>query len=127
MLITKELDLKNYEQAPDGSRVYLLSRGDRGSMCLCYLPAGCKSKAVKHKTVEEVWYVIEGKGEIWRKLGSKGENTALHPGISLTIPKDTSFQFRNTFLDTLKILIITMPPWPGNEEATRVQGIWEDT
>jgi mannose-6-phosphate isomerase-like protein (cupin superfamily) len=35
------------------------------------------------------------------------------------------FQFRTTSEEALCILIATMPPWPGKEEAVPVDGYWE--
>ncbi len=44
--------------------------------------------------------------------------------ISLTIPLRTEFQFRNTHAEPLKFIIITIPPWPGPDEAVRTIGHW---
>lgn len=33
------------------------------------LPPGKTSSAVKHKSVEEIWYIIQGHGQLWRKSG----------------------------------------------------------
>jgi hypothetical protein len=27
----------------------------------------------------------------------------------------------------LSFLIVTMPPWPGNQEAMKVKGLWSST
>lgn len=45
-------------------------------------------------------------------------------GTSLTIPPRTAFQFRNTGMGPLRILIVTMPPWPGPQEAEEAVGVW---
>ena len=56
--------------APDGSEVRLLlteeHRATRCSMVEVYLEPGAVSRPVRHRTVEEAWYVIEGEGEVWR-------------------------------------------------------------
>jgi hypothetical protein len=45
------------------------------------------------------------------------------PGISLTIPVGTHFQFRNTGSEPFRFIIATMPPWwPGVNEAFFVEG-----
>jgi len=98
----------------------LLPRMKSGGLRHCTLPAGKTSLAVKHKTVEEIWYFLEGKGEVWRKHGDHEEVATVEPGISLTIPLGTHFQFRNTGSGPLCFIIVTMPPWPGPEEAARV-------
>ena len=47
------------------------------------------SKAVTHRTVEEIWYFISGRGQMWRKQGERSEIVDVDPGVSLTIPLDT--------------------------------------
>lgn len=110
--------------APDGSEIRLLSTLDEASMVHCALPAGSTSKAVTHKTVQEIWYVIGGTGEVWRQRGGEQETISVAPGVSLTIPLGTRFQFRTTGGDALQIVIVTIPPWPGEDEAVRVEDHW---
>jgi mannose-6-phosphate isomerase-like protein (cupin superfamily) len=110
--------------APDGSEVRILCRVSRGSLAHFTLPPQAVSKAVAHRTVEEVWYVISGQGHIWRKSGEHEEITELRSGLSLTIPTGTHFQFRCEGPEPLTIVGVTMPPWPGEEEAFFVEGKW---
>jgi len=110
--------------APDGSEIRLLPALAGGSMVHCRLPAGAVSLAVTHKTVEELWYVVAGEGELWRRQQGKAAVTPLRPGSTHTIPLGTAFQFRNTGSGPLDIVIVTMPPWPGNDEAVRVEDHW---
>ncbi len=111
-------------RAPDGSEIRLLAAGEHGSSVHCTLPAGGVSLAVAHHHVEEIWYFIEGRGEVWRRDDDSEETIEAHPGISLTIPTGTRFQFRNTGKAPLRFLITTMPPWPGPDEAYRVEDHW---
>ncbi len=55
---------------------------------------GQTSLAVAHRTVEEIWYVISGTGQMWRKSNDAENVTELAAGLSLTIPVGTHFQFR---------------------------------
>jgi mannose-6-phosphate isomerase-like protein (cupin superfamily) len=110
--------------APDGSEVRLLVSGARGSMVHCTLPPGGTSLAVRHRTVEELWYVLEGRGEVWRRLGDREQVLPVAPGQSLTIPLGAHFQFRALGGVPLRLLIATLPPWPGAEEAVRVPDHW---
>lgn len=110
--------------APDGSEVRLLAATARGSMAQFTLPPRAVSKAVAHRTVEEVWLVLGGHGRMWRKLGPLEETIALHPGVSLSIPVGVPFQFRNDGDVPLDCVGVTMPPWPGMDEAYEVAGIW---
>jgi mannose-6-phosphate isomerase-like protein (cupin superfamily) len=115
------------EEAPDGSRLRALSRVDAGSMAHFELAAGATSRAVTHRTVEEIWFVLRGRGEIWRKAGRVEQIVVLEPGTSLTIPRGTHFQFRASPEAPLEFVGVTMPPWPGNQEAEPVVGPWTPT
>ncbi len=112
------------EIAPDGAEIRLLSRMEGGGVCHCSLAAGLTSRAVRHKTVEEIWYFLTGEGEVWRKSDAQESVVAVKPGLCLTIPPGTHFQFRNTGQVPLTFLCVTMPPWPGDEEADRVDDYW---
>ena len=113
--------------APDGSEVRVLCQLSRGGLAVFSLPPGAVSKAIAHHTVEELWYVISGRGRIWRKLGQSEEVTELGPGLSLSIPTGTDFQFRCDGSEPLIVIGATMPPWPGEAEAFRVEGTWHPT
>lgn len=110
--------------APDGSQIRVLARGACSSLCHCLLPANATSTAVSHKTVEEIWYFLEGAGEVWRGGLSNNEPVPVASGVSLVIPVLTPFQFRNTGNVPLKFIIATTPPWPGVQEARPEQGYW---
>lgn len=113
--------------APDGTLVRLLSALAGGSLAHFELPAGAVSHAVTHRTVEEIWYFLSGRGEMWRRLGPRESLVEVEAGVSLTIPLGTAFQFRATGQAPLTFLAITMPPWPGAHEADRVEGRWTAT
>ena len=116
---------QNYDcLAPDQSEIRLLAATERASTVHCTLPPGQASLAVAHRTVEEIWFFVEGQGEVWRKHGASQQVTAVAPGVSLTIPTGVHFQFRNTGSAPLRFLCVTMPPWPGDDEAHRVPGHW---
>ena len=110
--------------APDGSEIRLLSSTSRGSMVHCTLNPGEVSLPVAHRTVEEVWYFLEGTGQVWRRFVDEERVVDVTPGGSLSIPVGAHFQFRTTGDSPLRILIVTMPPWPGEDEAYRVPGRW---
>ena len=112
--------------APDGSEIRTLSDMEAGGLCHCILPAGNISKAVKHKSVGEIWYCISGKGIIWQKNENGEDGKEFTAGDSFTIPRGNSFQFRNTGAQPLKIIISTIPKWPGADEVVKVEGKWID-
>ncbi|HYZ41262.1 MAG TPA: cupin domain-containing protein [Stellaceae bacterium] len=122
---TKQIAAAADAIAPDGSEVRVLCQTARGSMAVFSLPPGAVAKAVCHRTVEEIWYVISGYGRIWRKLGAQEEIAELRPGTSLTIPTGTHFQFCCDGDEPLTIIGATMPPWPGDGEAFPVEGKWQ--
>jgi len=113
--------------APDGSEVRILCGLSRGGMAMFTLAAGAVSKAVAHRTVEELWCVIRGRGRIWRKIGDREDVTDLVAGVSVAIPIGAHFQFRNDGAQPLDIIAATLPPWPGDGEAYLVDGAWDPT
>jgi mannose-6-phosphate isomerase-like protein (cupin superfamily) len=110
--------------APDGTLVRILPALPGGSLAHFELPAGATSHAVKHRTVEEIWFFLSGRGEIWRANDAGQSIVPTAPGLSLTIPLGTAFQFRALGEEPLTFLAITMPPWPGDGEAFPVEGPW---
>ncbi len=110
--------------APDGSDVRVLLALAGGSMAHFSMAPGRVSRPIRHRTVEEIWYVIGGRGEMWRRQGGREEVVPLEPGVCLTIPVGTAFQFRSSGPDALEAVAITMPPWPGDDEAQPAQGHW---
>jgi len=113
--------------APDGTAVRLLLSLAGGSMAHFELPAGAVSHAVTHRTVEEIWFVVSGRGGIWRRKDGQERIDPLAPGTSLTIPLGTAFQFRAEAGSPLAFIAITMPPWPGADEALAASGPWTPT
>jgi mannose-6-phosphate isomerase-like protein (cupin superfamily) len=91
------------------------------------LGAGRVSRAVTHRTVEEIWYVLGGRGEMWRRQGERAEVVPLEAGVCLTIPLGTDIQFRSLGPGPLAAVAVTMPPWPGPDEAVPVPGWWPAT
>jgi mannose-6-phosphate isomerase-like protein (cupin superfamily) len=125
---TKRLTESRDTIAPDGSDVRVLLGLTRGSMAHFELPPGQTSRAVTHRTVEEIWFFLSGRGEMWRRQHGQPEMVVpVESGVCLTIPLGTHFQFRSLGAEPLSALGVTMPPWPGEGEAIMVQGKWEAT
>ena len=123
----KHLPVARDAVAPDGAEVRVLLTLHGGSMAHFRLAPNQTSRAVTHRTVEEIWFVVTGQGEMWRKLAAREEVVALSPGVCLTIPLGTHFQFRSSGDEPLGAVAITMPPWPGEAEAYEVAGPWTPT
>jgi len=114
--------------APDGSAVRLLVSARGGSMAHFELAAGQTSAPVRHRTVEELWYFVGGRGEMWRRdPGGAQVIEEVAPGVSLDIPVGTAFQFRSFGPEPLAAVGATMPPWPGEDEALPAEGPWTPT
>ena len=110
--------------APDGSVVDVLAGLPEASMARFTLAAGAVAVAVRHRTVSELWYVVSGRGQMWRCSGTTEEIVDLMPGTSLSIPVGTDFQFRATDDEALVAIGVTIPPWPGDGEAEATCGPW---
>ena len=121
---TNRLTDANPVTAPDGSEIRELVTTRRGSMVHCTLAPGKTSLAVAHRTVDEVWHFISGRGQVWRKNEGEEGLVDADPGLSLSIEVGTHFQFRNTGGDDLCFIITTMPPWSGEDEAYLVPNYW---
>ncbi len=113
--------------APDGTAVRLLAALSGGSFAHFELPAGAISHAVVHRTVEEIWWFVAGRGALWRRSGEHEELATVRPGVCATIPLGTRFQFRASVEAPLAFVAVTMPPWPGEGEAEVVEGRWRPT
>jgi mannose-6-phosphate isomerase-like protein (cupin superfamily) len=116
--------LKADTTAPDGSEIRFLidhTSGIQGaSMVEVSLQRGQITKPVRHRSVEEIWYILEGKGQVWRCPPDRNPEE-IHPcevqkGEALSIPTLWTFQFRASENHPLRFLCITIPAWPGNEE-----------
>jgi mannose-6-phosphate isomerase-like protein (cupin superfamily) len=63
----------------------------RGSMISLTLRPGAVLKAIVHRTVEEIGYVVAGRGQLWRKGDVTEDIVYLAPGVSLTVPVGARF------------------------------------
>ena len=102
--------------APDASEVRVLLALAGGSAAHFRLAPAMVSRAGRHRRVEEIWYVLGGRGEMWRRDGRREEVVALEPDLCLTIPTGTAFQFRAAGDAPLSVFAVTMPPWPAGSE-----------
>lgn len=124
---TKMLPARPDAIAPDGSEVRVLLSVGGGSVAHFELGPGETSVAVTHRTVEEVWYFLTGRGEMWRKLDRQEAVVEVTAGLCITIPVGTRFQFRAVGYEPLAAVGMTIPPWPGGNEAAIVSGPWDPT
>ncbi len=114
-------------QSPAGADIRFIMDGPTGNMIQSTVPPGQINRATVHETVSEFWFVLEGEGEIWRRDDTDETITRLSAGVSIDIPVGTAFQYRNVGTAPLKFICISMPPWPGDHEASHLKGVWEPT
>lgn len=121
---TTKLGLNPIETAPDGSTLRRLLGVAGGTMAHFELSAGETSRAIAHRTVDELWFVVSGSGQLWLKQGTRQEVIALAPGVCASLPRGTRFQFRASEAEAVAIVAVTIPRWPGSFEAEPVDGRW---
>ena len=93
-------------------------------MVHCTLRPGQVTRAVRHRTVEEVWFCVSGGGpgvarEVKPTLASRRSSTSSRAWRSAS-RSGSAFQFRASGARPLELVIATMPPWPGDDEAVPV-------
>lgn len=109
--------------APDGAEIRVLIDRPQGATRLSVAEAlvkpGERTVCVSHQTIEEVWYIVRGKGVFHRLSPDSGEEQAAEvvPGDALLIPVEHRFWVENTGADDLVFLCCGTPPWPGPDEA----------
>lgn len=112
-------------KSPAGADIRFIMDGATGNMIHSTVPPGQTNRATVHATVSEFWHILEGTGEIWRKDSSGERTIKLEAGTSIDIPVGTKFQYRNIGETDLKFICIAMPRWPGDSEASFVEGVWQ--
>jgi mannose-6-phosphate isomerase-like protein (cupin superfamily) len=50
--------------------------------------------AAAHRSVEEIWYVLQVRGQMWRRQAGRQETVPVDAGTCVSIPAGTHFQFR---------------------------------
>ncbi len=124
---TRSLPSEPDGRSPAGAEIRHLVHGETGNLIHSTVPPGQVNRATVHATVSEFWHVLSGEGQIWRRDRSGEQTTVLASGVSIDIPVGTAFQYRCTGATPLRFICVTMPPWPGDQEATAVEGPWEPT
>ena len=118
------LTAKPDAKSPAGADVRFIMDGPQADMIHSTVPPGQINRATVHATVSEFWHILSGEGDIWRRDAEGERITPLRAGTSIDIPVGTAFQYRCTGDEPLRFVCITMPPWPGDHEATLLQGAW---
>jgi mannose-6-phosphate isomerase-like protein (cupin superfamily) len=124
---TKTLPLDYDAITPDGAEVRHLLRTPSYSTVHYRLKVGQITLAFRNLTVEEFWYFLSGRGEVWRSDGATSDITAVASGVCLTIPIGTAFQIRCIGDEPLDLLGFYVPAWPADTVLEPAQGPWTAT
>lgn len=109
----------------DGSEIRVMPGINGVESVHCRLLKHQVIKASRHKTVSQIWYVLDGTGDIWLKDTSGKESiTPLKKGVAITVPLGFAFQFRNTGTSNLDIFIVNTTQWSGAGELIPVANHW---
>ncbi len=122
---TRHVTAVPVETTPEGADVRALCQlPGAGSCTHVSLPPGHTGRAVVQGGVQQIWYVLGGAGEMWRRLDGTEETVLLMPGVCLTIPVGTAFQFRAAPVGgRLEIVAVSMPP-DGDSVTHPADGPW---
>jgi mannose-6-phosphate isomerase-like protein (cupin superfamily) len=96
----------------DGSTIRsLLDRAnapvENQSLAEAELPAGAATDRHYHRASEELYYVLDGEGE----MEIDGEARAVGPGDAILIPPGAWHEIKATGADTLRFLCCCAPPY----------------
>ena len=107
--------------APDGSQIRELVAVKGGSLVHCLLPPGATSRAMVHATVEEIWYVVQGRGQVWPADDVRESVIDVTLGVALSVETGCRFQFRNTAMRTSVSSSPPSSPGPARTRRSRRQ------
>jgi|GEM_PF-1737154 len=128
---TKILAIDADEHAPDGSEVRVLLRNQSASMAHFTFQPNQVSQAIQHRSIDEIWYFLNGSGVLWRSKDGHSEFLKISAGTCVSIPVGTVFQIRVNGDEPLTAIGTSTPPWPGHnsesDEAIAVNGTWDST
>lgn len=85
---------------------------ERCSLAEELLPPGHAVRPHFHRELEEVYYILEGTGEM-----TVGDETApVGPGDAVYIPRDHNHTLRNTGDTTMRLLLVCGPAFKFDDE-----------
>lgn len=111
------MDIQNIDRVPafttkDGSEIreLLAHRNScirNQTLAEARLPAGGSTTPHRHLKTEEIYYILEGQGE----MAVAGEKRFVGPGDAIAIPPGASHQIANRGPQTLKFLCCCAPAY----------------
>ena len=117
----------NYTSPGGTSEIRLLPSFQSGELAHAKAPPECVAKPAILTGITEVFYVVGGSGELWRRQGESEETIELVVGRSPTIPPGVDFQYR-THSDPLELIVFSAPRWEPEAWSEGAPREWpEDT
>jgi mannose-6-phosphate isomerase-like protein (cupin superfamily) len=111
--------------SPGGaSEIRHLIQLDDGDLTHALCPAGRAAHGATLPERYEAYFVLAGRGEIWRRLGDREGITVLRPGRWVEIPAGTEFQYRAYRETTVVFLVVVLPSWQPDAYHTIDAGPW---
>ncbi len=111
--------------SPDGSAEirYLIKTPD-GDLTHGVCPAGVVAAVHELPELYEAYYILAGRGEMWRRTPDREGVTPLHPGRWVAMPAGTQFQYRAYDAAALVFAFTVIPSWQPDLFHTIDGGIW---
>lgn len=111
------MDVRNIDQTPpfttkDGSEIrellaYRNSCIQKQSLAEARLPPGASTTPHYHSQTEEIYFILEGCGQM--RVGD--ESRLVQPGDAIAIPPGATHEITNTERETLRFLCCCAPPY----------------
>lgn len=115
------MDIHNIDQVPafitkDGSEIrellaYRNSSIRRQSLAEARVAPGQRTEAHRHPVAEEIYYILEGRGE----MRLDGETRLVGPGDAIAIPPGATHQITNVGRTVLKFLCCCSPAYEHSD------------
>ena len=122
--IRPPMDVRNLETVPafttkDGSEIrellaYRNSVVRKQSLAEARLPVGASTQEHYHAVTEELYYIVEGAGQI--RIGE--ETCQVGPGDAIAIPPGQKHKIWNTGTQTLRFLCCCAPAYEHSEHLS---------
>jgi mannose-6-phosphate isomerase-like protein (cupin superfamily) len=107
------------------AEIRLLPSFEQGELAHARARAGRPSRAARLSGIGEMFYVLTGKGELWRKTGGLEDVTPLVPGRSVSLLPEIEYQYRAVD-GPLDFLVFTAPRWQRENWHEAEHSNWDD-
>jgi mannose-6-phosphate isomerase-like protein (cupin superfamily) len=107
-----------------GAEIRHILASPQGDLTHAVCPAGQVAPAHHLPELHEQYYVLAGRGEIWRATAKREAVTALRPGRWVQMSAGTRFQYRANHGTSLVFLVVVLPSWRPELFHTDVEGAW---